>query len=163
MMSLIEQLKTLIARGFGGQTTRERCPVNIDASTAPASIQSLVEAMATSVYKVDLGEFIMRPPASVATMAAEIESACEGAEVDAPPVDPAATLLLTADRGGQRALGLGWADGKVFGLVVELADPMPETVAQRYDTPAALLAALDDINRRRGKVADVDALRSASS
>jgi hypothetical protein len=161
MERLVEALTGLVQRGFAGQTTRDRCDVRVDAAGAPACVQALVEAMATSVYSVDLGAFHMRSSRAVKTLSAELASAQEGAEVDTLPVEPATTLLLTADRGGMSALGLAWGDGKVSAVIVELEEPTPENLVRIFATPAELLAALDGIDHEAG--ADIEALRAAVS
>lgn len=149
--------------------------VKVDVSGAPPSVRALVDALATSSYQVDLGEFLLRgSPRPLVSLAAAIDAGRDGAEIDdlaaflleagpeRAPLDPACSVLLEPDRGGASALGIGWSGERVFGVIVEIADATPDNLVRAFATPAALFDRLDHVNRRRGAIADVEALRTAS-
>lgn len=175
MEKLIEELIVLVKRGDAGRTPEQPRAVQLDASGAPHCVRALVDVLATSAYKVDLGEFLLRDPrTALTTLAASVEAGVEMAEIDdleahlatAGPdgavLDLSHTLVLGQDGGGNSALGVGWSGDRAFGVIVELADPVPRNLVRVFPTAAAWLDALDHINRRRGKSPDVEALRAAA-
>ena len=136
-------------------------PLGVDLDTAPACVADLARAMATNFYNLDVGEFRMYAgtPRTVRTLQDAIEmSDIPLDELDPENrVDPKATLHLADDGGGMSALGVSWSeDGQVSLVVVEIDDPIPENLIQRFSTPAELL----DFLERNGKEvgADVRAL-----
>jgi hypothetical protein len=135
------------ARPFPSPATLE-----VDLETAPACVADLARAMATNYRNLDIGEFSMYAgtPRTVMTLQEAIEMSDIPLDELEPAdrIDPKATLHLGDDGGGMSALGVSWsADGQVSMVVVEIDDPTPENLIQRFSTPAEFLSFLE----RNGK------------
>ena len=160
MDQVLVALTKLIAHP-GARPFPSPATLDVDLETAPPCVVDLARAMATNYRNLDIGEFSMYAgtPLTVMTLQDPIEMSDIPLDELEPEdrVDPKATLRLADDGGGMSALGVSWSeDGQVSLLVVEMDDPTPENLIQRFSTPAEFLGFLERNGRAVG--ADVRAL-----
>jgi hypothetical protein len=143
-------LKALTTRVSAARARESRARLDVDLGAAPAGVRALAEAMAGHAHYVELGAFSMYAGAGtvVGSMGEAIERALAKAGADAADVlgeiVPGNTLWLGADPGGMSAFGLGWADGDVELLVLEIEDPTPDNVVRRFADAGDFLDFIED-------------------
>lgn len=156
LVALTKLIAHPAARPFPSPAT-----LDVDLATAPACVADLARAMATNYRNLEIGEFSMYAgtPVTVMTLQDPIEMSNIPLDELEPEnrVDPKTTLHLADDGGGMSALGVSWSeDGQVSLLVVEIDDPIPENLIQRFSSPVEFLDFLERNGREVG--ADVRAM-----
>ncbi len=169
MEQLIEILTALLRR----DTRKPAQPraLKVELAGAPPCVTALAEALASSQYSVDLGEFHLSTTSGpVVTLATALEMAEEAGFDDlaghlasagpgGAPFEVASTLALCPDGGGMSELGVVWSGGAVHLVIVEMEDPTPDNLIALLSTPEAFFERLDRSNRgRKGK--DLELLRA---
>ncbi|MCA9674875.1 MAG: hypothetical protein H6709_18225 [Kofleriaceae bacterium] len=160
MDELIKALTALVRQDSRKPETARN--ITVELGDAPPCVRDLADALATSMYSLELGAFhLIRSTGPVGTLEGAFEMAQDAVDdLDAclasagpggEPFDVARTMQLGPDRGGMSALGVYWADGDAHLVIVEMSDPTEDNLVTLMSSPEDVFAVLDRQARSLGR------------